>query len=422
MSADSIESHRTASGRPVQRRTVPIRRWLTLGLVWAAFFISFVDRLTWSNVSVSVGSSLGLEVAALNVFVTAFYTGYVLSNVISGIATDWFGGRMMLTLALLPLGAATATFGFTTSVAFGLATQALMGFAAGADNAAGVKLITGWFGKKDRGRAMGLYFTAPTFGVIITNALVPVCIQWLAWSTIYQLFGFVTIAIGIACFVFLRDVPPAPNGEPERVHEKPKLTSLFRNRDLIFLTLAGFGAMWGSWGFTFWVNALMIRGHGMSPIVAGGIVALFGVGAIFGNPLMGLLSDLLGGVRKVPIMLCLSCFTVLLLVFGGLHTEQQFRLFAPVLGVAAFVYMPLLSTMVAEVAGLALAGSATGITNACWQLGTILVPVVVGIVFQSTDSFYSAFVTLAAGPVFAIACMTLVREPRPSRAQNFPRE
>jgi sugar phosphate permease len=395
-------------------RRVRDGRWVVLALVWAAFLVSFVDRLAWGNVAASVGESLGLQIAALNIFVTAFYAGYVVSNLVSGPATDWLGGRWMLTLALVPLGLFTFMFSITSSVEFGLVLQALMGIAAGADYAAGMKLIAAWFGIRDRGRAMGLYFTAPTLGVIVTNAMVPVILQAFTWSVVYEIFGLVTILVGVACCIMLRDGPTDGGGavHVERPVERSSALALVRNRDLIVLTVAGFGAMWGSWGFAFWVNALMIRGHNISPLDAGSIVALFGIGALVGNPMMGVLSDWLGGRRRLPIIACLSFFVVMLLVFGGLETETQFRLAAPLMGIAAFAYLPLLGAMVTEAAGVRLAGSASGITNACWQLGTILVPIVVGVVFQATDSFYAAFVAIAAGPLLSAVSMLFVREQR----------
>lgn len=392
---------------------------MTLALVWAAFFVSFVDRLIWANVATSVGVSLGLQVAALNVFVTAFYAGYVLSNFGSGMLTDRIGARLMLTLALVPLGVFTFGFGFTTSVTFGLFLQALMGVAAGADYSAGVKLITAWFGRQDRGRAMGLYMTAPTLGVIVTNAVVPAFLRSFDWSGIYQIFGAATIGIGILCFAMLRNAPPAGPAEQhlhKRSSGRPNPMRLLGNRNLIFLALSGFGGMWGSFGFIFWVNTLLIRGHGMTPVDAGGIAALFGFGALVGNPLMGLLSDRLGGIRKTPIILCLGSFIVMLLLFGGIESVTVFWIAAPVLGAAAFAYQPLQIAMIAECAGLALAGTASGVTNACWQFGTILVPLAVGVVFQMTGSFSAAFIALAAGPLFAAACMVFVREARPGAA------
>ena len=396
----------------VTARAASGARWAMLSVVWAAFWISFVDRLIWANVSTSVGASLGLSLASLNVFVTAFYTGYVLSNFGSGFLTDRLGGRLMLTFALIPLGAFTFFFGFTQSVAFGIVLQALMGMAAGADYAAGVKLITAWFGRSDRGRAMGLYMTAPTLGVIVTNAMVPAFARVFDWASIYQIFGVVTVATGVLCFFLLTDAPPRPAAESplDKGMPRPSARQLLRNRNLVFLTFAGFGGMWGSFGFVFWVNALLVRGHGMSAIDAGSIVALFGVGALIGNPVMGFLSDWLGGVRRVPIVVCLVCFAMLLLTFGWIESTALFWVVAPVLGAAAFAFHPLLGAMVAESAGLALAGTATGVTNACWQLGTIVVPLVVGVVYQLTGSFLAAFATLAIGPLFAAACIWFTQE------------
>ena len=80
----------------------------------------------------------------------------------------------------------------------------------------------------------------------------------------------------------------------------------------------------------------------------------------------------------------------MLLVFGTLHTETAFFIAAPIMGVTAFVCAPLLAAMVAEIAGPALVGSATGMTNAFWQLGNVLVPLAVGVAYQSTNSFGAA--------------------------------
>ncbi|HEY2020836.1 MFS transporter [Paraburkholderia sp.] len=96
----------------------------------------------------------------------------MVANIVGGILTEFFGGRLMLTLALLPLGVLTFSFGFTQSLAFGIVIQATMGFAAGADYSAGMKIIPAWF-TRDRGRAMGLYTTATSLAVVLANAIVP---------------------------------------------------------------------------------------------------------------------------------------------------------------------------------------------------------------------------------------------------------
>jgi nitrate/nitrite transporter NarK len=100
----------------------------------------------------------------------------------------------------------------------------------------------------------------------------------------------------------------------------------------------------------------------------------------------------------------------MLLVFGTLHDRIAFEIAAPLLGFGAFVYSPLLAVMVADAAGASLAGSASGLAASFWQLGSMIVPVAVGVVFQDTGSFVAALAMLAAGPALAVICMLFVRE------------
>ena len=177
-----------------------IRRWFILALAWLAFLLSYVDRLAWANVTTMVGKELGLSVAALGVFVTAFYVGYVASNFIGGIASDRLGSRLMLTLSMTGLGAATFLFSFTSSIVFGLAAQAAMGLFAGTDYATGVRLIAAWFHRTDRGKAMGVFMTATSLGVVVTNLIVPPLVAGLHWDGVYRALGTLTIAGAVLCF------------------------------------------------------------------------------------------------------------------------------------------------------------------------------------------------------------------------------
>lgn len=384
-----------------------IRRWLILGLAWLAFLLSYVDRLAWANVTTIVGNELNLPVAALGVFVTSFYVGYVTSNFIGGIASDRLGSRLMLTLSMAGLGIATFAFSFTRSIAFGLAAQSFMGLFAGTDYATGVRLIASWFDRADRGKAMGIFMTATSLGVIVTNLIVPSILPALHWNGVYRALAAITLTGAVLCFLVIRD---APSEAPTQRFQVADCLDLFRNRDFVLVTLSGFGAMWGTWGFAFWASTLMIRARHLSTAEAASIVALFGVGAIISKPLIGLLSDWLGGVRRIPVIILLLSFVAILLVFGSLETRTQFRIVAPILGVAAFAYSPLLGALVTEIAGTHRAGSSAGVSNAFWQLGSVIVPLAVGVVFEATQSFNAAFITLAAGPLLGATGLMAIRE------------
>jgi sugar phosphate permease len=397
----------TTARLPITAVAAPAYRWVVLFVAWLGFLLSFVDRLTWANVAVSVGGSLGLPVAALGIFVTAFYVGYVICNALGGMASDRVGARLTLSISLMLLGVSTFLFSFTASVGFGLVLQGLMGLAAGADYASSIKLIVAWFDRTSRGRAMGILLIASSLGVTATNAVVPTLAALAGWQGVYRALGLVTLAVGAIAFLLLRD---RPAGTVQNLAARVPVRRLLGNRNLLLLGLVGFAAFWGTWGFAFWANALMIKGRGFSAIQAGGVVSLVGIAAIIGKPLIGLLSDWMVGRCKWLSFATLVLFVVMLMIFGTLTDPMAFAFAAPLVGLGAFLYSPLLAAMVAETSGVALAGSAAGVLASFWQLGSVIVPVVVGVVFQATGSFLAAFATLAAGPALAAIGLLFVKE------------
>jgi len=381
-------------------------RWIILLMVWFGFLLSFVDRLIWTSVGSSASSSFGLPLAALGSFVSAFYVGYVGSNLLTGLASDRLGPRLTLMLALIPLGLFTCAFGATTSVTMGLVLQVLMGLTAGADLSAGVKLIMAWFDVRDRGRAMGLFMTSTSLGVVVTNAVIPHLLAYVPWGHIYQAAGLLTSAFGVLCYVLIRDNPGGTSAERTGWRD---LRAALTDPQFIWPALAGMGGVWGTWGFAIWANALMTRGLHLSAVTAGSIVATFGIAAIVGKPAIGLLSDWLGGRRRILVMIDLLLFAALLLLTGTLTTETELWIVAPLLGLAAFIYSPLQNAMVAEAGGKA-AGTAAGVSNALGSIGTSIVPMVVGIGFQATQSYAVAFAILALGPLLGALCMIPARD------------
>jgi nitrate/nitrite transporter NarK len=272
---------------------------------------------------------------------------------------------------LLPLGVFTFFFGETTSLTVGILIQLAMGFAAGADYSAGMKVIPAWF-TRDRGRAMGIYTTATSLAVVLANAIVPSMSAQYGWSSAFRMLGVATFAWGIVSLLFLRN---RPGGEraPARNSAKEML-GLLRNRNLIFLSIAGCGGLWATVGFGAWGNALMTRQYGISPIVAGSIIASFGIGAVIAKPTLGWISDLPGISRRLMSILVLVAFAVTLVVFGMCSTVTQFYIVAPILGAFSYGYLPVLMAQVSDASGKRLAGASAGWTNAIWQMGSAVSP------------------------------------------------
>jgi sugar phosphate permease len=384
----------------------PKYRWIILFAAWMGFMLSYIDRVAWSSVAAPVGQSLGLSVSLLGAFVTAFYIGYVVANIGGGLLTDTIGARRTLTLALVPLGIATFCFGYTTSLATGIALQVIMGLTAGADYAAGMKIIASWF-QRERGLAMGIYGTATSLAVVISNASVPTISKLYGWPTAFHILGVVTLIWGFVCLIVLRD---SPFKKQYTSITRQEVRDLLRNRNLILIALVGFAGFWATVGFGAWGNALMTKQYGIPPVEAGAILATFGVGAVVSKPLLGWIRDLIGPrSAKILPMICLVCFSGLLVVFGRCTSTSEFYIVAPLLGAAAFGYTPLLYVLLTEASGTKAAGAASGLTNAMWQFGAGLAPLAVGAVYAQSHSFGLAINTLAVGPLCGAFLILFIR-------------
>jgi sugar phosphate permease len=319
----------------------------------------------------------------------------------------------MVLLGLAPLGILTFSFGYTLSVRVGILIQAGMGIAAGIDYTACIKLVASWFPLRTRGKAMGLFMIGSSLGVVLTNSIMPALLKHFGWRGSYKFLGAITLFWGIAAYLVIRDGPSR-----QKSSGRPDYARLFRDRNLLFLALAGFGVFWGIVGFTNWANALMVKSYHLSLARAGFAVALFGLGAMAGKPLIGFVADQLGGHYKELSIFCVGSFAVMLLVFGRLGTETAFLIVAPMVGLTCQWSIPLMATLITEELSVALAGSATGLTNATWQLSGAIVPIVVGKIFQATHSFHTAFVVLACGPAFGVIMLLFVVEKKSWRRND----
>jgi MFS family permease len=377
-------------------------RWIVLACIFCASTIGVIDRITWGNVSIFYARDFGTSVAALGSFFSAFYVGYFITNALSGFGADWFGGRRMLIVSLLLLGASTFLFGCTTSIALGLVVQCVMGLVAGMDYSACVRLLSDVFPPERKTTAMGIFLSSMMIGVTLPNLFVPTLAQEYGWQGVYQILGVATAMVGIAVYFIL--------GKRSELYAKragspaPAPKALFSNRGFRIAAIAGFGQQWGVWGFAFWSNALLVKGHHIDPVKAGLVIALYSATAGLTKVTAGWVVDQIR--LQKPLIGAAMCllFAIALALFGALGSIGGFTALAVVIGFAAGVAGVIVATLSIETAGPQFSGSASGTANALWILGNMTVPLVVGGIFQYVHSFQAALLALAAGPAFSTLC------------------
>lgn len=384
-----------------------------LVIVWMAFLFSFVDRLSWPPIIPLASKDLGLTKAQAGSFMTAFYIGYVITQLPGGLLTDRFGYRKVLLGSFFVMGVFTALMGTIHSFEQGFWLRVLAGLGSGAVFSACVRAIFDWFPGKGRGTAMGFFMTASSLGVSVVNMFVPSVAKAQGWQTAFLVAGILPIIGLILGFFFLKERTSAADqrsAAQSSAHFWKDVASLLKNRNLMVTGFSGFCAMWATWGVATWANTYMNKGLGISLVEAGVIMSVYGLTAIFCKPLIGILSDILKVQKKVMLFIVLIFFGPMLLWFGTSTSTSVLYMAAALLGIFAFVYSPIMNTFIGELVNPRLVGTATGFVNTIWQLGSLISPLAVGAVLDATNSYFMAFLTLAIGPILAALVILLVNE------------
>lgn len=244
----------------------------------------------------------------------------------------------------------------------------------------------------------------------MANLLSPMLAASYGWRSSFLAAGGFTLLVLVISWLVLPRVGKARHQAMSTVAaDENTLRTLVGNRDLMLTAAAGFFAMWGTWGTLTWANTYMNQCLGLSLKQSGQIMALFGFGALIGQPLAGWLADYLPRFRRQFGMTILASFAFLLWLFGNNQDSGQLVVLAPLLGAGAFVFGPVLNTFISELVSPSQVGTAIGLCNGVWQMGSVISPLTAGFFLDLTGNYTWAFAVLAAGPLLAVLLFAFVR-------------
>ena len=383
-----------------------------LVIVWAAFLMTFLGRLAWPPIMPVAAKDLGISSKEAGSFMTAFYIGYVVTQLPGGLLTDRFGYRKVILVSFVLMGLSTALVGTIQSYNQGLIYRLISGLGSGSVYAACISAIFDWFPDKGRGTAMGFFFTASSLGVTTVNLLVPTVSSYFGWQGAFYFIGLLPmVALVFSLFLLKERKAATPRrSSANAVNFWSNLKSLLKNKNLMITACSGFWVMWATWGTATWANTYLHKALGLSLIQAGAIMSLYGLAALICKPVSGMLADIFRNRKKQLLFWMIILFAPLLLIFGLNTNTALLYVLAPLLGIFAFIYTPVLTLFVGEQVEHSQVASANGLVNTIQQLGALISPLTVGIVLDLTQSYFYAFATLAVGPVLSAVFLLLVKK------------
>ncbi len=357
-------------------------RWIILAICWFGYVVAMTQRLSIGPLAPFIKTSLNLNNYQIGMFTSAVFVGYMVALVPAGLIVDRINERWVIGFSEILGGIFICCMFFIRGFYEGIIFMGLCGFGLGAILPATSKAIMLWFTEKERATAMGIKHTSINVGGILGAVSFPVLALATSWRHCFLAAGLMGIFVGLMTLLIYRTHPFTHNTSAQHTESFYKsLKKIIQNKDIILVSLVGFFATVEFAIITFFV--LFLKEELRYAVVTGGfLLATLEAGGAFGKPLFGLISDKImnGSRKKVYLIICsLWCLGAIFMALASKELTTSFIIIiCALLGMACIGWSGLHFTLVAELAGKELVGSATGFTSVILSLGALTWPVFLG--------------------------------------------
>ena len=352
-------------------------------------FKPMVDEFGWSR------GELGLAVG-LYMAVSAFAT------FMAGRMADRFSPRALLIGGTVIGGVGIAAMSLVTEPWHALVLYGVV-FAIG--NGAASLVIVGVIVTRvypgRAGLANAIAISGMSVGQLVMIALLAAVMVQIGWRAVFVWIGIAHLAL----LPLLIGIPGQDGAGSARRGELP-LRDAARSRQ--FWLLLAIYAICGLDDFFVTTHvAAFAQDRGLSPLIAGNLLALMGLTGLAGVIASGLASDRLG-----PVWPTAAAFAARIVVFGWIAIDQSplsIAVFALVFGATFLVTAPLTVVFVRESFGTRNLGALAGSITMTHQIFGGLGAYAGAAIFDATGGYDAAFVVMLASAVVALALTLMLR-------------
>ena len=297
----------TAALTPEQKR----RRLMALGVVVAAYVLSFFQRFAPAGIAQDLAASFQTSAASLGVLAATYFYVYTLMQVPTGILVDTLGPRRILLLGGIVAGGGSLLFGMAGSLDAALAGRTLIGLGVSVVFISMLKIIAVWFEEHRFASVVGLSMLLGNLGSVLAGAPLSALAQAAGWRGVFVGVGILSLTLGLLSWILVRDRPdaagvaasPAPSFDRTVI-----LTGLLRvvkngaTWPAAFINAGLSGSFFAFGGL--WATPFLTQGLGMSREIATAHLSLYFAGFAVGCLIVGTLSDRIR--RRKPVILVSS--------------------------------------------------------------------------------------------------------------------
>jgi len=384
-------------------------RAVIFGIVVASFVLSFVHRTAPAAIAGELTRDFAINSTVLGTLAATYFYVYTVLQIPVGVLADTLGPRWLLTGGSLVAAAGSFVFALAPTWEVAAAGRTLVGIGVSVAFLAILKVSAVWFAANRFATLNGVTLFAGNMGAVLAGAPLAWLVTWSSWRTVFVGLAVMSLLIGVASFLLVRDRPEDLGFAPIHAHAASNATRIPWMRALrdvlrnpatwpCFVVNLGTGGSFLAWA-GLWAVPYLQDVYGVSRVVAAQHTSLFVLGVAVGSLLVGVISDHTGNRRSVMIV-----YTALYAAsWLPWLVDARFPLWA---SHAWFLLMGLVSpafvlgwTVVKEVNRPENSGIATSIANVGIFIGTGILQPLIGWLLdrgRAENALASAWTTVTA--------------------------
>ncbi len=383
--------------------------------LWLIYFCFGLTEFSLAPLVQVVTRDLGISHSAMGGVLGAWQLIYVAMAIPSGAFTDRLGPRITLFIAMLVIALSAGLRGLAESQLSLFLSVALFGIGGPLVSIGAPKLVSLWFEGKERGLAMGIYVSGPALGAVSALSLTnSVLMPWLGgnWRRVTLVYAAIALAAGLIWIAI--SAHSASRAMDRRIAAAPRGTQLavfahlLSLRSVQIILVMSVFMFFFSHGLNNWL-AEILRHGGMNAAAAGywaSIPMAVGILSALSIPRLAI------PARRIAILGALiasaGIATLLLQVGDGL----LLALAVTCQGIARGSMTTVIVLLLMETRGVGSVniGAASGLFFSAAEIGGVLGPLGIGILYDATGGFSAALYVLTGVCTVLLLLLSLLRK------------
>ncbi|PTI86143.1 MFS transporter [Staphylococcus simulans] len=384
------------------------RYWIKLVAVFTlGWLVIYAARTILNTIMGNIKAEFTLDNAQLGLIMSLFFIGYTVTQIPSGIMGDKIGRKKILVPSFLVFGIFMVITGLMPSYFLFVLAWVIVGLAQGMFYGPQYALSSEAIPEKNITLGSALINSGMAFGTSIGYFISSISVSemGMSWRIPFYIMAVPILIIAFLMYRIIKERPRKQVQQDENIAPF-KMSSLFKNRNLILAYIIIFCSIYGFFMIITWLPYYLESERGINGAQVAFVASLVPWAAIPGSLFFSWLSDKLG--RRKPVLMIMLplafIFTASIVFFDNLVI-----LYIALIGygiVGKISTNPVLIAVVADNAPKSALGTSFSVYNFIGMTASILAPYITGFLTDLTGSmaigFYLAALLLVVGLVAAL--------------------